>query len=104
MKLGAGQKMADRVSNMHILLKVAVLTLPGLLHASCQMASTTAPEPRPSGIVGAPEDAPAGASYAMMLKPTLDETGVVDAIEVRSTLTGGLADGEARLKLMAPYV
>ncbi|MEQ8559170.1 MAG: hypothetical protein RIB03_12705 [Henriciella sp.] len=104
MRRGKGQKVEARGSNLHILFKVAVLALPGLLYVSCQMAPTPASETTTLALVEASTDHPEDFGYTVTLKPTLDDEGVVDAIEVGSTLTGGLAEGEDRLKLMAPVV
>lgn len=43
-------------------------------------------------------------SYSVMLRPELGPDGEVEAIAVQSLLTGELAEGEERLKLLAPIV
>lgn len=42
--------------------------------------------------------------YEIVLKPTLDASGEVDAIEVRSLLTGGLQADATNFEMMAPVV
>ncbi|WP_139792409.1 M61 metallopeptidase family protein [Henriciella litoralis] len=70
---------------------------------SCGLAvSCSVPgEPEAAEPVIAAEKAP---EYSLLLRPEVDGDGVVEAIGVHSTLTGGLSDGEERLKLIAPVV
>ncbi|WP_158586705.1 M61 family metallopeptidase [Henriciella mobilis] len=89
------------------LVEVGVLTIPGIILVSCQMAEPKVETPPPAIASTPAVELVAGADtplYALTLKPEVDENGVVEAIEVSSQLTGGLAEGEERLKLFAPVV
>ncbi|KCZ57360.1 hypothetical protein HY29_01135 [Hyphomonas beringensis] len=76
---------------------VAVLTC--LSVASCGQAETDA---RESSVPAQQEQEVA--AFSVTLKPTLGADKEVDAIEVSGVMNGGLAEGEGRLKLMAPVV
>lgn len=79
-------------------LQLGLLVIPGILLAACEM---TTPSGQAASVSAEEETLP---RYSLVLKPEVGGDGTVEAIEVTSTLTGGLAEGEARLKLMAPVV
>ncbi|WP_084396546.1 M61 family metallopeptidase [Henriciella aquimarina] len=76
------------------LFEIALMIVPGLALAACQLA-------RPATAQIQPETT---AQYNLTLKPDVTSDGTVEAIEVSSRLTGGLAEGEETLQLMAPIV
>lgn len=83
-------------------LRAAGMALAGMMAlAACQgapEAPVAAPEP------AALAEAEPAAGYEITLRPELDADGMVEAIAVTSRLSGGLKDGETRLKLSAPVV
>lgn len=88
-KLGVRAKRSAPIS-------VAVASIAFMIQAC---ASDRAATPEPVASV-----APAEAAYELVLKPTLNSAGEVDAIEVHSVLTGGLSAAAERFEMMAPVV
>lgn len=86
-------QIASGLFNFILRLRLIVCTAAAVSLAACGPEESVTLEPTQQGAI---------ADYQVTLKPTLSETGEVDAIEVTARLNKGLAQGEDRLKLMVP--